>query len=171
MKKLLPVILVVLGAGGGLGAGILLKPASEPEEGAAPCTAGDSTCMAATAMTPAPVMAEPYDTEKEWDYVKLPKQFVIPIIRKERVAALVVMTLSLEVEAGTSDAVLTRAPKLKDGFLQVMFEHANSGGFDGAFTTGQSMKDLRGSLNEVATRYLGDIVHDVLIEEIVKQET
>lgn len=170
MKKLLPLVLGIIGLIGGVVGGQMLKPAPEP--------VADGNCDTAVQECPKtdeePIMAlavEHYDPDKVWDYVKLPKQFVIPIIKKERVSALVVLSISLEIEPGQSDAVLARAPKLKDGFLQVMFAHANSGGFDGAFTTGQSMKDLRGSLNNVARRYLGETVHDVLIEEIVKQET
>ncbi len=172
MKKLLPIILAVVGLVGGVGAGAFLQPSPEMvvED---TCDAKDGECMESADEVPyaAAAQVDNYDPDKIWDYVKLPKQFVIPIIKKERVSALVVLTISLEVEPDNSDAVLARAPKLNDGFLQVMFAHANSGGFDGAFTTGQSMKDLRGALNEVSKRYLGDIVNDVLIEEIVKQET
>lgn len=171
MKKLLPILLAIIGLAGGIGAGAFLKPAPEVVEAPAcnpetdPCE-DDNTAPYASA-----AVMETYDPDKQWDYVKMPKQFVVPIIKKERVSALVVLSLSLEVEQGTTDTVLSRVPKLKDGFLQVLFAHANSGGFNGAFTTGQSMKDLRKSLNEVARQYLGETVNDVLIEEIVKQES
>jgi len=172
MKKLLPLLLAIIGLGVGVGAGAFLQPEPEMSETAS-CDPTSGPCESEAEQTPyaSAAVMDTYDLDKEWDYVKLPKQFVIPIIKRERVSALVVLTLSLEIEPGVSESVLARSPKLKDGFLQVMFAHANSGGFDGAFTTGQSMKDLRGSLNEVARRYLGDVVNDVLIEEIVKQET
>ena len=171
MKKLLPILLAVIGLAGGIGAGAFLKPAPEVVEAPACDPEAEDCADDNTAQYAATAVMEPYDPDKQWDYVKMPKQFVVPIIKKERVSALVVLSLSLEVEQGTSEAVLARVPKLKDGFLQVLFAHANSGGFNGAFTTGQSMKDLRGSLNEVARQYLGDSVNDVLIEEIVKQES
>lgn len=168
MKKLLPIILVVLGAGIGIGAGTALAPAPEPEQSAVPCEGADCESMPKDLPPPEPLQTE-YDPEKTWDYVKLPKQFVVPVIKKDKVRALVVLSLSLEVESGQSDLVLSRVPKLRDGFLQVLFDHANSGGFDGAFTTGRSMSDLRGELHEVSVRFLGTIVETVLIEEIVKQ--
>ncbi len=168
MKKLLPIILVLLGAGVGIGAGIALAPAPETEQTAAACDGDDCENGPSDLPPPEPMETE-YDPEQVWDYVKLPKQFVVPVIKKDKVRALVVLSLSLEVEAGQSDLVLSRVPKLRDGFLQVLFDHANSGGFDGAFTTGRSMADLRGELHEVAVRYLGGIAETVLIEEIVKQ--
>ena len=187
MKKILPIILALVGLGAGVGAGVMFKPAPEVEAeggegGSDMMHAGGDASMknghempidgaegAGMAMI-AEIAPEPYDPDVVWEYVKLPRQFVVPVIRKDRVSALVVLTISLETEPGTSDAVLGRQPKLRDGFLQVLFAHANSGGFDGAFTTGESMRDLRGSLKEVAERVVGDIVNSVLIEEIVKQQ-
>jgi len=176
MKKLLPVILAIVGLGAGVGIGVFLKPApEEPEVAAAPCDgdppANPELCaqeQAALAYA-AELPAVHYDPEAVFEYVKLPKQFVVPIIKNDRVAALVVLSISLEVTEGTSANALARTPKLRDSFLQVLFAHANSGGFDGAFTAGQSMQDLRGSLSVMAKRILGDMMHDVLIEEIVKQ--
>ena len=59
---------------------------------------------------------------------------------------------------------------LRDMFLQVMFNHANSGGFDGAFTSGEKMNDLRGSLFQAAVKVLGPIATDVLVIDIVRQD-
>ena len=70
------------------------------------------------------------------EYVKLNNQFVVPVVEDGRVAAMVVLSLSLEVEAGNTEAVYQREPKLRDAFLQVLFDHANVGGFCGSFTDG-----------------------------------
>jgi len=52
-----------------------------------------------------------------------------------------------------------------------MFRHANSGGFDGAFTTGRKMEDLRSALLVAAREVFGEIpVSDVLITEIARQD-
>jgi len=169
MKKLLPIILAVLGLGAGLGAGVFLSPAPEPVEVAEECAPGAECKEPVKDMPPPKNQVSEYDPDEVWDYVKIPKQFVIPVIKKDRVRALVVLSLSLEVPPGQTDAALSRTPKLRDGFLQVLFNHANSGGFDGAFTTGKSMSDLRSELLDVAVRLLGDSVGAVLIEEIVKQ--
>jgi len=169
MKKLFPIILAVIGLAIGLGAGVFLSPAPEQVEVVDTCEGG-SDCPELPKDLPPPASEKAgYNPDEEWDYVKLPKQFVVPVIKKDRVRSLVVLSLSLEVELGQSDAILSRAPKLRDGFLQVLFDHANSGGFDGAFTTGRSMSDLRGELLGVAERLLGSSVAAVLIEEIVKQ--
>lgn len=169
MKKLLPIILAVLGLGAGLGAGVFLSPTPEPIEVVEECGPGEDCTKPVKDMPPPASQASDYDPDEVWEYVNLPKQFVIPVIKKDRVRSLVVLSLSIEVPPGQKDAALSRTPKLRDGFLQVLFNHANSGGFDGAFTTGKSMSDLRSELLDVAVRLLGDAVGAVLIEEIVKQ--
>lgn len=168
MKKLLPIILGIIGLVGGIGAGAFLKPAPEPVEEVASCIDGEENC-ATPDMPPPQASVAVVDPDVVWDYVKLPKQFIVPIIQKDKVRALVVLSISLEVTVGTSDLVLARSPKLRDAFLQVLFDHANSGGFDGAFTTGRAMSDLRGELLDSARKQLGATVESILIEEMVKQ--
>ncbi len=172
MKKLLPIIVVVIALVAGVGGGKLLQPAPpiDEEKLSEDCSNGDEE---GCADIPRPVLVvepeELYDPEQSSEFAKIPKQFVIPIVKNERVRALVVMSITLEVETGSTDQIFEREPKLRDGFLRVMFEHANTGGFDGAFTTGESMRDLRGALKEAARRSAGEIVQDVLITELVKQ--
>ena len=67
-------------------------------------------------------------------------------------------------------AIYSKEPKLRDSFLQVLFDHANIGGFDGAFTNANNLAVLRGALREVAQKDMGDQVTDVLIVEIARQD-
>ncbi|MFW2545422.1 flagellar basal body-associated protein FliL [Primorskyibacter sp. 2E107] len=167
MRKLLPIILALLGTGAGVGAGLfLMPPAEEHAEGAAvDCVPVDG--HAAEAETPPEPEHEPATRE----YVKLNNQFVIPIMTEDRVSALVVAALSVETTIGSAEAVYSREPKLRDVFLQVLFDHANTGGFQGNFTNGNRMQDLRRGLLEAARPVLGDIVSDVLITEIARQDS
>jgi flagellar FliL protein len=150
MKKLLPVILVVVGTAAGVGGGIFMRPAADPD--AAP---------------DAIVEAAPSSTE----FVKLNNQFVIPVVEKGRVAALVIMSLTLEISVGGTEAVYTREPKLRDAMLQVMFDHANTGGFKGVFTDAANLVLLRRALKEVAVKTMGDMIKDVLISDIARQDS
>ena len=142
------------------------------KEAKSECDPHDLDCHDASAdqVMMAELAVEYDDPYAVFEYVKMSKQFVVPVIKRDRVSALVVVSISIETPEGTSPLILEREPKLRDGFLQVLFAHANSGGFDGAFTTGQSMRDLRGSLKEAARRITGVDVRSVLIEEIVKQQ-
>lgn len=165
MKKLLPVILALIGLGGGVGAGIMLKPAPVDVSEMGPCGPDDvHTASAAKADE-----AED-DDAAPMEYLKLSNQFIVPLVKDGNVHSLVLLSLSVEIMPETRDAVFQREPKLRDVFLQVLFDHANSGGFDGNFTSGLKMSSLRTSLMEVAQQVIGDRITDILVTDIIRQE-
>lgn len=155
LKKILPLILLLIGSGVGVGAGIFLRP--EPEVGPMEMVHSTETM-------------EEKDVELAYEYVKMNNQFVVPIVKDQRVRSLVVMSLSVEVPIGQKDAIYAKEPKLRDSFLQVMFDHANMGGFGGKFTNPSSLDGLRMALREVGRRDMGDGISDVLIVEIARQD-
>lgn len=150
MKKLIPVFLILLGLGAGIGAGIVLRPASEEAE-----------------PDPEHVEEAPATTE----FVKLNNQFVVPVVEEGRVTSLVILALSVEVTIGSTEAVFAKEPKLRDALLQVLFDHANAGGFKGVFTDSANLILLRKALLEAAQKTMGDLVIDVLISDIARQDT
>lgn len=156
MKRLLPFLLpliaLFLGAGGG--AFLHSEPGGEGHEDA---RAGDEHATSDEGG------AAP-------DYVKLTNQFVIPILTGGEVSSLVILSLSLEVGAGQGEEVYAREPKLRDALLQVMFDHANAGGFNGDFTQNAALAPLRQALREAASAVMGPSVTDVLISDIVRQD-
>jgi flagellar protein FliL len=154
MRKLIPILLAVIGLAAGGGAGLVLRP--HPEDASA-----DET-------QPSPTTSPQEETLH--DYVKLNNQFVVPVVEGGRVSALVILSLSLEVDPGASEQIYAREPKLRDAFLQVMFDHANAGGFRGTFTDGSNLVLLRSALREVAMKTMGTIISDVLIVDIVRQD-
>ncbi|WP_167645264.1 flagellar basal body-associated FliL family protein [Mameliella alba] len=171
LKKLFPLILALVGTGAGVGAGLFLAPSDEDPKHVAADAHDDEHADKDHADPP------PADSHKDDghggsgnEYVKMNNQFVIPIMSTERVEALVVASLSIEVSSGGSQAVYEREPKLRDVFLQVMFDHANIGGFEGAFIAGERMDILRSALLDAARSVLGTDVKDVLITEIARQD-
>lgn len=164
MKLILPVLMMLLGGAVGAGAGLYFGgvPAISCEAGATDCEddAEDAEKDDATEA----------GAEAERDYLRLKSQFVVPVVRDERIGALVVMSLSLETEPGYEDSVYAREPKLRDALLRVLFDHAHMGGFDGLFTESGRMTILRVALLEAAREAVGDGITDILITDIARQE-
>ncbi|MCF2905963.1 flagellar basal body-associated FliL family protein [Octadecabacter sp. CECT 8868] len=163
---ILPLIFLLLGVGGGVGAGLILTPKLD-EVAVDPC--GD------TSEEPFDVTHEKMETTEsapldEREYARMNNQFVVPIVVGERVTALIVMSLSIEVETGGQEAVFSHEPRLRDAFLQVMFDHANIGGFAGAFTSSSNMRLLREALQGAADDVMQGHITDVLIVDIVRQD-
>ncbi len=153
IRKIFPLVLVMVGLGAGAGAGLYLRPAAEQDLG-----------------TTSETVPKPADSGKLPEYVKLPNQFIVPVVDGGKISSLVIVSLSLEVTQGSTDHVYQREPKLRDAFLQMLFDHANTGGFRGSFTDAANMVALRAGLLEVARKVLGDQVSDVLITDIVRQD-
>jgi len=166
--KLLPIFLALIGLGAGIGGGVMLRPPPQEQ------VTLDNACGDV-----GHTEADTHDSESDsngeegqtYDYVKLNNQFVVPVVEDGRVAALVVMSLSLEVVSGQTEAVYQMEPKLRDKFLSVLFDHANAGGFEGSFTKSTRMNSLRMALRETARKALGNSVSDVLIIDVVRQDT
>ena len=161
MRKLLPVLLALAGLALGAGVGLFLRPE-------APAQAAHDPAQEKPAADAA--QGEPGKPDGAQDYVKLNNQFIVPIVKSGRVVSLVILSLSLQVATGTGAKVYAAEPKLRDAFLQVLFDHANSGGFSGNFTEGDKMQLLRDALLEVAVKVMGSLVTDVLIVDIVRQD-
>ncbi len=163
IRKLIPVLLALIGLGIGSAAGLFLRPAGEEPAAASPEAAAHGETAG----------AEPAHAEAETppEYVKMNNQFVIPVLEGGRVASMVIVSLSLEVATGSSEQVYSREPKLRDAFLQVLFDHANAGGFRGSFTDGSNLILLRKALLEKARSVIGEVVQDVLISDIARQDS
>ncbi len=166
IKKLLPILLAVIGIGGGLGAGLLLRPAPEPslidqEEGLLePASRVNASEMP-------PIAAE---ATGEQDYLELEDQFVVPVVENGRMKSLVLISLALETKPEEQEMIVENLPRLRGALLQVMFDYANIGGFDGPFTNSSRLERLRRNFFEVATSIFGEKVTDVLILEITRQD-
>jgi flagellar FliL protein len=174
MKKILPLVLLLIGLGAGVGAGIFLRPEASLK------TADLGDVPEGEQQEEHTEDDEEHNSEPKGDdghgeadneFVKLNNQFVVPIVADTKVNALVVLALSIEVPLGKSEFVYQREPKVRDSFLQVLFDHANIGGFDGNFTDAHVLGRLRVALKEVAQRDLGKkVAIDVLIVEIARQD-
>lgn len=167
-RKLLPLLLGLLGLLIGAGAGYFFRPSHY----AAPSTQGPAPNGTHGSGPEQPSKPDLQATEAVAlkDYAKMANQFIIPVLVNGKVSALMVLSLSLEVSAGTTPDVDAAEPKLRDAFLQVLFDHANSGGFNGSYTDTANLVILRIALLEAAKSVLGDKVSDVLITDILRRD-
>ncbi|WP_323035458.1 flagellar basal body-associated FliL family protein [Pararhodobacter sp.] len=176
MKKLMPILLLLIGLGAGGGAGWFLQPRAEAaaapaDQAGQPAAHGDAgadeNAGHATASTTGHYAPPSGDTET----VRMPNQFVVPLITEGEVRAMVVIGLALELRVGHGFSLPDKEPRLRAIFLQLLFDHANLGGFDGVFTSGEALLGLRRTLREAARSEIGTDLNDVLITELVRQET
>ncbi len=173
---LLLVILLVLGAGAGAGAAWFLPWLTEPETAAeviddpaveAMPPESAATVPEAAASGGLPVASAIRD---DAEYQRFDGPFLVPLVRGDRLEAMMVLTLGLEVAPGETALIQSREPRLRNQLLQVLFDHANTGGFDGMFTGAANMRALRESLTRAARDVVGDAVASVLVLDMIRQE-
>lgn len=172
MKKLIPIVLVILGIGAGVSSGLAMRPAKDAQsvDASRDCAPGDGSDVVSQDVfdrVDGPYKSE--ESRKKLEYIKLSNQFTVPILNDDSVEAMIVMSLSLELQSGQSEMVYLREPKLRDVLLQVMFDHANMGGFRGTYTDSGKLETLRRGFLDVAQDVLGPVVTEVLITDIVRQ--
>jgi flagellar protein FliL len=163
---LIPMLFLVLGTVGGIAAAKFLQPSVDAKlqsEVGTEHAEFDS-------QQPGEKVDASDENAPDAEYVRLNNQFVVPVVLEGKVSSLVVLSLSLEISPAIRDTVFEREPKLRDAFLQVLFDHANLGGFTGNFTNIENLTHLKTTLLEVARRELGTEVSGILIESMARQD-
>lgn len=158
MRRLLPILIALIALAAGIGAGHMLRPPPPAPEPVAEIAQG----LTVPTRPPPPA---------ETTVLRLPNQFLVPLIGEGRVRAMVVVGIALELLPGHGIEMQRDEPRLRATFLQLLFDYANLGGFDGVFTSGEQLLALRRTLLEAARDEFGETVHDVLVIDLVRQES
>lgn len=108
-------------------------------------------------------------TSGDTTWFQFPQQFFVPVMRNGRLESTMVLSLSLEVPAGSAEIVYAHELKLRDAVLRQLLIHANTGGFDGNFTAEPQLRTLRADLARTAQATVPEI-SAVLIGDIARQE-
>lgn len=105
------------------------------------------------------------------EIVKLPSQFVVPVILNNRVRAMVILAIALEVEAGQGDRVRELEPKLRDEFLAELFNLAAIDGFKDELITRKTLELVKRVLRVRSNEVLGMENVTVLITDMARQDS
>ena len=147
---------LIVGGGVGFGGGTFFFASTEGISGeSSSVSAGDVETIA---------------EDVELEYANFSNQFIVPLIEGSDVGANMILSLALEVEAAGLAEIYEKEPKLRALFLQSLFNHANNGGFDGTFTDFSTTASLKRELFDIAKSHGGDMVKNVLILDMVRQE-
>ena len=103
-------------------------------------------------------------------FFKFPTQFFVPVVRNGTTSSVMIMTVTLDTAPGTYAAVASQEHRLRDSMLRSLIIHANTGGFDGNFTSDGNLGAMRAALLKAAQEVAGPDVIAVLIEDIARKE-
>ncbi|WP_372801888.1 hypothetical protein [Paracoccus seriniphilus] len=168
MTKLLFLSAPVIALVAGIAAGDYLRPASpgsEAEDNASLSSLIEAKKDADTRQDP-PANTR---TDVRTATFTFPSQFFVPLMRNGDMGAMMILTLSVETAEDQLETMKQQEHRLRDALLRQLLIHANTGGFDGNFTTEVSLRVLRESLLTAARQATTLPVRAVLIEDIARQ--
>ncbi len=158
LKKVMPILALLLGLVGGAASAVLLAPS-------------DTELPVAGEHIAANDLGSDHTDQGDLEIVKLPSQFVVPVIIDNRVRAMVILTVALEVAAGDGDTVRALEPKLRDEFLAELFNLAAMDGFRDELLTRQTLELVKRALTERSREVIGTKTVNVLITDMARQDT
>lgn len=158
MKKLLPLIIIILGLAGGIGVGVVMKP--EPE----PITDEEK----AEKEVEKPIERDFVATDSE--YVELSRKLIVPTEGADGVKSLIAIELHIEVAPGFADHATAHEPKVRDAFLRTLLWFSSTGAFGENAHQNETFEELGEELTRAARKVLGDEVRGVLIGDMIKQD-
>lgn len=183
--KLLPILLSIAAfLGGAVAAELLAKDnappdmaiAAVPPDAIAPGRAAEAPGPPAAAATggavrnaPVPPAATGSRGAARTAWFRFPQQFFVPILHGGHLDSTVILTLSVEMPEASAETVYAHEIRLRDALLRRLLIHANTGGFDGNFTTEAHLQTLRTTLTGTAQEVIPDITA-VLIGDIARQD-
>lgn len=183
MRRLVPILVVVLGLGAGIGAGVALKPANkvganesaengagaEKEKGKSDVADKDGKGKAIP--DPGATEAPKDETKvKERTYVSIGTQTIIPVVEGERTRALMLFELAVDVDPSAHDQAVMLEPRLRDAFLRELLKMSSTGAFSETYTEDWVIDELRKNLGNAARRFLGDGMREILVLDVIRQE-
>lgn len=179
MKKILALLLPVVALVGGVAGGEMLRPAGPDPAAEAQAdghgdAAADSHAEEKTAAGHDDVTAaDAHDGDGSEavaeGWFTFPTQFFVPLMRNGDMGAVMILTLTLETTGNDLEAMEKQEHRLRDALLRELLIHANTGGFDGNFTSEARLAPLRDRLHKAAQASTALPVKAVLIEDIARQ--
>lgn len=168
LRKIMTILLPLIAFAGGLAGGELLRPGRTAA--VLPDQTSTSTSEDGSGPEPQQSAHDPAETAGPRAWFSFPGQFFVPMMRNGDMGAMMILTLSLETREADLEALKQQEHRLRDALLRALMITANTGGFDGNFTTEARLQPLRETLLKAARQAAGDMVSAVLIEAIARQE-
>lgn len=191
IKLLIPVIALVLGLAGGM----FLKPSSDSEgqtdsehgsqSHASEESGHDSEGLHDTPETHAADHANEnsdkdahaasdahseHSSESAVAWFNFSRQFFVPLVRHGDEAGIMILSIALETDTDNLQTLNDQEIRLRDIILRQLLIAANTGRFDGNFTTDGRIRGLRKQILAALQEVYGNKISAILISDIARQQ-
>lgn len=106
----------------------------------------------------------------DMNYFRFSREFVVPLMRNERVASLVILNISLETDTTVTDKMFLMEPKLRDNIMTTLVHLSNDGSTLSALTSVDNYERVRGMILNNLENVVPSGIQNVLILDAAKQD-
>ena len=110
------------------------------------------------------------DNSGSVSYLKFKRQFVVPVMDRGKIDALVIMNLNIELDKDAPSNVYNMEPKLRDAIMRELLTLSSENIFGENLTSAESYQTLRSTLLRASKSVVTEGVRDILILDIARQE-
>ncbi|MCI4643361.1 MAG: flagellar basal body-associated FliL family protein [Hyphomonadaceae bacterium] len=103
-------------------------------------------------------------------YFRFSREFVVPVLKDDRVASLVILNLNLEVDSGASSHLFSIEPKLRDNIMATLIGLSSEGDTFDHITDVESYETVRSMVLMNLRKAVPNGIHNVLITDMAKQD-
>lgn len=106
----------------------------------------------------------------EANYFRFSREFVVPLMRNERVASLIILNISLETDNSVTDKMFLMEPKLRDNIMTTLVHLSNDGSTLSALTSVDNYERVRAMILNNLENVVPSGIQNVLILDAGKQD-
>lgn len=99
-------------------------------------------------------------------FMKFSRQFVTPVIVDGRPESLIILDVSLEIDASLDGSIYSLEPRLRDAVLRVFLQQASTGSLARMFADPDVLETTRAMILEEVRAIAGEGVKSVLIMDV-----
>lgn len=103
-------------------------------------------------------------------YYRFSREFVVPVLKDDRVASLVILNINLEVDSNTSAQLFSMEPKLRDNIMSSLIALSSDGDVFNNITDVESYESVRSVVLMNLKNVVPHGIHNVLIVDMAKQD-
>ena len=103
-------------------------------------------------------------------YYKFSREFVVPILRNERVQSLVILNINLEANSDISQELYSMEPKIRDNIMTTLIELSNDGVTFESITDVDSYESIRAMIMKNLNNVIPSGINNVLILDVARQD-
>lgn len=162
LNKILPIVITLVAVGGAGFAAMTIKGGPAP----APAKQGDSHGDGHGDVKD--VQGE--EKSSGYGYFNFRRNFIVPVVGSSRVQALILISVSIEMEESKIEEAQTREPNIRDAFMKSLLAMSHEGLFNQDITDPDVYSEIQKRLMETAKTSIDENVKSVLLVDFARQD-